>query len=93
MTTTLVTGGLGFIGSHLVEELRARGDRVLALDEPSTGVVRSAPRPGFVDMSDRRPDLSRVRPLIGFISPARSGRYPRGRDRACAHGKAGRPGV
>lgn len=33
----LVTGGAGFIGSHLVEALLARGDRVIALDNLSTG--------------------------------------------------------
>jgi UDP-glucose 4-epimerase len=33
----LVTGGAGFIGSHLVEALAARGDSVLILDDLSTG--------------------------------------------------------
>lgn len=33
----LVTGGAGFIGSHLVEALYARGDEVWALDDLSTG--------------------------------------------------------
>jgi UDP-glucose 4-epimerase len=33
----LVTGGAGFIGSHLVEGLLARGDHVVALDNLSTG--------------------------------------------------------
>ncbi len=33
----LVTGGAGFIGSHLVEYHLARGDRVHALDDLSTG--------------------------------------------------------
>lgn len=34
---SLVTGGAGFIGSHLCEALVARGDEVVALDNLSTG--------------------------------------------------------
>lgn len=39
MTTSLVTGGAGFLGSHLCEALLARGERVLCLDDLSTGSV------------------------------------------------------
>src|SRR5918992_721183 len=34
---TLITGGAGFIGSHLADGLVARGDEVLILDDLSTG--------------------------------------------------------
>ena len=34
----LVTGGAGFIGSHLTEQLIARGDQVVILDDLSTGL-------------------------------------------------------
>lgn len=37
MSDVLITGGAGFIGSHLVEALLARGDRVWAIDDESTG--------------------------------------------------------
>jgi UDP-glucose 4-epimerase len=39
----LVTGGAGFIGSHLCDALLARGDVVTALDDLSTGSAENAP--------------------------------------------------
>lgn len=35
----LITGGAGFIGSHLADALIARGDRVAIIDDLSTGAV------------------------------------------------------
>ena len=42
----LVTGGGGFIGSHLSETLLARGDHVIALDNLSTGRLRNLDEAG-----------------------------------------------
>jgi UDP-glucose 4-epimerase len=43
MATYLVTGGCGFIGSHLADALVARGDRVRILDDLSTGRRENMP--------------------------------------------------
>lgn len=54
---SVVTGGAGFIGSHLVEYLLDRGDEVVVIDDLSTGSIDnlagviSHPRFGFVEGS------------------------------------------
>ena len=46
-----ITGGAGFIGSHLAEQLLARGDQAIVLDDLSTGQMANIDtlvgRPGF----------------------------------------------
>jgi len=37
----LITGGAGFIGSHLIESLISRGDEVIVLDNLSTGSINN----------------------------------------------------
>ncbi len=47
----LITGGAGFIGSHLADSLLSRGDEVTVLDDLSTGAIRNIrhlkDQPGF----------------------------------------------
>ena len=40
----LITGGAGFVGSHLIEALLKRGQRVTVLDDLSTGSVENVAR-------------------------------------------------
>ena len=72
MRTFLVTGGAGFIGSHIAEALVARGDRVRVLDNLSTGSVANLA--GFRDriefieatLSIRPRSIARSRASIAF---------------------------
>lgn len=49
---SLVTGGAGFIGSHIVDALVARGDSVVIIDSLSTGKKKNLnPRGKFIEMN------------------------------------------
>ena len=43
MTCSLVTGGAGFIGSHVAEHLLSMGHRVVVLDDLSGGFAENMP--------------------------------------------------
>ncbi len=52
MSRWLVTGGCGFIGSHLAEALIGRGDTVIVLDDLSTGRRENAPEGAEIVIGD-----------------------------------------
>ena len=57
----LVTGGTGFIGSHLVRHLLAKGEQVTALDNLSTGLAENLPPEAkLVEMDILDEDLPKV---------------------------------
>ena len=74
----VVTGGAGFLGSHLCEALVARGDRVVAVDDLSTGVRANvgalADVPGFdlvvADVAEGIPVEGPVDAVLHFASAA-----------------------
>jgi UDP-glucose 4-epimerase len=56
----VVTGGAGFIGSHVVEALLARGDEVHVLDNLATGKRENVPDGARLHEADIRTDAARV---------------------------------
>ncbi|MEA2550618.1 MAG: UDP-glucose 4-epimerase, partial [Actinomycetota bacterium] len=87
MTTVLVTGGAGFIGSHLADRLLAEGFRVISVDDLSTGrIANLAEARGhgkeftFFNMDVRAEGVQQLferhRPEIVFHLAAQSGVRP-----------------
>ncbi len=67
----LVTGGAGFIGSHLAEALMARGSNVVVLDDLSTGRYRNVRHllddPHFKLVEGSVLDLDLVREIVAGV--------------------------
>jgi len=73
----LITGGAGFIGSHLCDALLAEGHRVVCVDNLLTGSLRniahlrSEPAFEFLELDVNRPyDAGAVDYIFHFASPA-----------------------
>lgn len=64
MTTCLVTGGAGFIGSHIASALVADGHRVRVVDNLSTGRVENIP-PGVEFVEGDLTDAALAREVAG----------------------------
>jgi UDP-glucose 4-epimerase len=98
MAQYLVTGGAGFIGSHIAEALVKRGERVRVLDDLSTGSLANIEpiRPGVEFVRGDITDLAAVRQAVESVdvvfheaalaSVSRSVEDPAATHKVCATG-------
>jgi len=83
MARIVVLGASGFLGSHLCDELIARGDDVVGIDDLSSGTganlkaLESEPRFTFLkgDIAEGIPVRGTVDAVMNFASPASPPRY------------------
>src|SRR5882762_2929304 len=83
MARIVVTGGSGFVGSHLCDAFLARGDEVIAVDNLSTGRLQNVAHleghPGFTfvraDVCNEIPVDGKVDGVLHFASPASPPEY------------------
>ncbi len=83
MSTCVVTGGAGFLGSHLCEHLLGKGHRVICLDNLETGSLQNIEHirdPGFefrnVDITEHVDVPEEVDFIYHLASPGQSDRLP-----------------
>ena len=68
LTRALVTGGAGFIGSHIADALLAEGGEVAILDDLSTGLRENLPAEATFHETDIR-DADDVRRVLSEFRP------------------------
>jgi UDP-glucuronate decarboxylase len=94
---TLVTGGAGFIGSHVCDALLQRGDHVVCVDNLFSGSIRNVrpllnhPNFSFLEHDVREPlgidgDIHRIYNLACPASPRHYQRDPVGTMKTCVLG-------
>jgi UDP-glucuronate decarboxylase len=94
---TLVTGGAGFIGSHLCDSLLQRGDQVICIDNLFSGSTRNVrpllnhPNFRFIEHDVREPlkldtDIDRIYNFACPASPRHYQRDPIGTMKTCVVG-------
>lgn len=77
----LLTGGAGFLGSHIAESLLRMGNTVIALDDLSTGSLNniqhliSNENFSFIEHDVRVPFLTNVDAILNFACPASPKHY------------------
>lgn len=85
MDVTIVTGGAGFIGSHLVQRLKGRGGRLIVLEKPGVDVshLPAGVETVFADIRDREAVRSAIcgnEPSRVFHLAANPNLWARNRD-------------
>ncbi len=78
MARIVITGGAGFLGSHLTDRLLDRGDEVICIDNLVTGrranIAHLGEHPGFTfveqDVSEHLDVAGAVEAVLHFASPA-----------------------
>ena len=64
MSALLVTGGAGYVGSHVVRELLARDERVVVLDDLSEGHRAALGGAELIEIDLKGPDVDRALDLL-----------------------------
>jgi dTDP-glucose 4,6-dehydratase len=103
MKTSVVTGGAGFLGSHLCDELLARGQRVICVDNLETGSLQNVEHNRSGDFLFVNHDVTRhleidepvdfVYHLAALASPIDYLRMPLHSLKVGSHGTHNAPGL